>query len=69
VKAAGEVNSRVLPIVLWTHLVAGLAGACALMAWYWPGSFFDSTTSNVWMALASDFASGEFYPPVIHASA
>jgi len=64
----GEVSSRVLPIVLWIHLVAGLAGACALMAWYWPGSFFDSTTSNVWMALASDFASGEFYRPVMSPS-
>jgi hypothetical protein len=38
------------------------------MAWYWPGSFFDSTTSNVWMALASDFARGEFYRPVMSPS-
>src|SRR5205814_840081 len=43
-------------------------GACALMVWYWPGSFFDSTTSNVWMALASDFAHGQFYRPVVSPS-
>jgi hypothetical protein len=54
-----------LPGVLWVHFVAGLAGAVALMVWYWPGSFFDSTTSSVWLALAWDFAHGEFYRPVV----
>jgi hypothetical protein len=51
--------------VLWTYLAAGVAGAVALMVWYWPGSFFDSTTSSVWLALAHDFAHGRFYRPVV----
>jgi hypothetical protein len=51
--------------VLWAYFAAGLTGAITLMVWYWPGSFFDSTTSSVWLALAWDFAHGEFYRPVI----
>jgi hypothetical protein len=51
--------------VLWVYLVTGVTGAIALMVWYWPGSFFDSTTSSVWLALAWDFAHGVFYRPVV----
>jgi hypothetical protein len=35
------------------------------MVWYWPGSFFDSTASSVWLALAWDFARGSLYRPVV----
>jgi hypothetical protein len=51
--------------VLWAYAIAGLGGAVALLVWYWPGSFFDSTTSAVWLALAWDFAHGTFYRPLI----
>ncbi len=57
-----------LSCVLWAYFAAGLTGAMTLMVWYWPGSFFDSTTSSVWLALAWDFAHGEFYRPVIDAA-
>jgi hypothetical protein len=33
--------------------------------WYWPGSFFDGTTSNIWTALAWEFAQGELYRPLV----
>jgi hypothetical protein len=52
-------------LLLWVYLVTGVTGAIALMVWYWPGSFFDSTTSSVWLALAWDFAHGVFYRPVV----
>src|SRR5207244_5186378 len=35
----------------------------ALMAWYWPGSLPQDSSSGVWTALAQDFAHGVFYRP------
>src|SRR6266567_1087444 len=59
-------NERLRPCtVLWAYLAVGLTGAAALLAWYWPGSFFDSATSSVWLAMAWDLAHGEFYRPVV----
>ncbi len=49
--------------------VIGLVSAARLMWWYWPGSFFHNAASGTWTALAWDFAHGEFYPPVLSATA
>ncbi len=43
----------------------GLAAAARLLWWYWPGGFFDGTTSGVWTGLAWDFAHGDFYRPLL----
>jgi hypothetical protein len=43
----------------------GVASAVRLLWWYWPGSFFNSSASGTWTALAWDFAHGEFYRPVL----
>src|SRR3989449_7858143 len=39
----------------------------ALMAWYWPGSLPQDSSSGVWTALAQDFARGVFYRPTADA--
>jgi len=50
---------------VWMLVVVGFAGAVRVMWWYWPGSFFDGITSNVWTALAWDVAHGELYRPLL----
>ena len=52
-------------VAAWALVVVGLVADVRLMAWYWPGSFFDGPTSDVWTALAWDFAHGEFYRPLV----
>src|SRR5437773_8805510 len=39
----------------------------ALMAWYWPGSLPQDSSSGVWTALAQDLARGIFYRPTADA--
>src|SRR2546422_4186374 len=39
----------------------------ALMAWYWPGSLPQDSSSGVWTALAQDFSRGVFYRPTFDA--
>jgi hypothetical protein len=53
--------NRPLTIVLSTVVLIALAGAARLMLWFWPGSFFVGIKSNIWTALAWNFAHGEFY--------
>src|SRR5258708_24280454 len=53
----------VLAIVLSTVVLTALAGAARLMLWFWAGSFFVGIKSNIWTALAWNFAHGEFYRP------
>lgn len=45
------------------NAAAGIAAvqAAALLLWYWPGALPDTNTSGVWIALAHDFAHGDFF--------
>jgi hypothetical protein len=56
---------RPLTIVLSAVVLVALAGAARLMLWFWPGSFFVGIKSNIWTALAYNFAHGEFYRPAL----
>jgi hypothetical protein len=56
---------RSLTCAVSAFAVIGLAAAARLLWWYWPGSFFDGTTSGVWAGLAWDFAHGDFYRPLV----
>src|SRR5216684_1647706 len=58
-------SRTVLSIVLSTVVLTALAGAARLMLWFWPGSFFVGIKSNIWTALAWNFAHGEFYRPAL----
>lgn len=60
---ASSATDRHLLAVLWTFALVALAGAVRVLWWYWPGSVFDGITSDIWTALAWNFAHGEFYRP------
>src|SRR2546427_6166241 len=49
--------------LLWIGCLVPFLGSIALMAWYWPGSLPQDSSSGVWAALAQDFAKGVFYRP------
>lgn len=50
--------------VLWLAAALAVIQVIALLAWYWPGAMPDTLTSGVWIALADDFAHGDFYRPL-----
>jgi hypothetical protein len=58
-------TQRSLTFAASAFAAIGLAAAARLLWWYWPGSFFDGTTSGVWTGLAWDFAHGDFYRPLL----
>jgi len=62
---ASSATDRHLLAVLWTFALVALAGAVRILWWYWPGSVFDGFTSDIWTALAWNFAHGEFYRPLL----
>src|SRR5256886_14799683 len=53
--------------LLWIGCLVPFLGSIALMAWYWPGSLPQDSSSGVWTALAQDFARGVFYRPTADA--
>src|SRR5581483_12074879 len=55
-------------LALWLLVTVGTVADIRLLAWYWPGSFFDSSTSGVWAALAWDVAHGRLYRPLLSAA-
>ncbi|MGB7220533.1 MAG: hypothetical protein WBD07_17170 [Vicinamibacterales bacterium] len=60
-------SDRALVAAIWLAAAAGLVGGARLMWWYWPGRVFVGSTSDIWTALAWDFAHGEFYRPLLSA--
>src|SRR5258708_2023597 len=56
---------RPLMIATWSVAILGLAAAVRLMLWYWPGSLFLRSKSDIWTALAWNAAHGEFYRPLL----